>query len=321
MLIQKEQSLVEDPDPTERQLDWAAGYGVCDICSTSDESIQRWRGFGKQINSAALQFSEGYLADIEETGSTLGKYGPDIPVEIDGTTVTPANAATAALYAYTPHLHGNENFVKIWNRWFSIQHPSGSLLKASDNPNVYLIEYGYKRPIENWSTFISRFDPRFIIEVPQTQLDNYPDGRPINFPNYSLLKDEDNAVYLLVNDTLRPIDSMETFYAIGFMEEEIVEISNKDLAFFIIDNPITRASIYPQGNLLQLETTGAVFYIKDGERHPIFDQVILEARFPNQTLEPALPIAVEQYKEGSPVLLPDGYLVKSANDPSVYVIS
>jgi len=60
VLLQKEQSLVEDPDPTTKQYDWATGYGVCDSCSMSDAGVSRWQGFGKQVNSAAMQFIEGY---------------------------------------------------------------------------------------------------------------------------------------------------------------------------------------------------------------------------------------------------------------------
>lgn len=320
VLLQKEQSLIEDDDPSDRQLDWATGYAVCDSCSKDDPAIQRWKGFGKQVNSAALQYVEGYLADIEAYGTTQGKYGPGVEVVVDGVTVTPQNAATAAMYAYTPHLHGNENFVTIWNRWFSIQHPSGTLLKAADSPDVYLIEYGYKRPIDSWSAFVSRFNPDLIIEVPASQLDLYPEGRSIDFPNFSLLQDEDANIYLLVNDGLRKIDSMDTFYAIGFKEDEIVQIQNSDLAGFETLNPITTASVYPQGNLLELETNGAMYFIQDGKRHQILDETILEAHFPNQPLEKALPIAVEQYQEGDVLLYPDGYIVKGES-PAVYVIS
>ena len=51
--LQKEQSLVTDQDPTQKQLDWATGYGVCDSCTTSDPDIQKFRGFGKQVDNAA----------------------------------------------------------------------------------------------------------------------------------------------------------------------------------------------------------------------------------------------------------------------------
>lgn len=320
VLLQKEQSLVEDDDPTDRQLDWATGYAVCDSCSKDDPAIQRWKGFGKQVNSAALQYVEGYLEDIEKHGTT-GPYGPGVEVEVDGEIVMPANAATAAMYAYTPHLHGNQVFVEIWNRWFQTLHPTGTLLQAEGQSGVWLVEYGTKRPIRSMSALMSRFNPDLIVTVSETQLANYPEGRPIDFPNYSLLKDQDGNIYLLTDESLRHIDSMETFRKIGFSIDEVVDILNEDVFAFSQGDPITAASLDPKGNLLQLETNGAVFFVQDGFRHAILDRAILDAVFPNQTPEPVLPVVVEQYREGTPVLFPDGFLVKSTEDPTVYVIS
>ncbi|PLX28228.1 hypothetical protein C0581_03095, partial [Candidatus Parcubacteria bacterium] len=42
--LQKEQSLIEDKDPSQKQLDWATGYAVCDSCSMSDPDIQKHKG-------------------------------------------------------------------------------------------------------------------------------------------------------------------------------------------------------------------------------------------------------------------------------------
>ena len=39
VLLQKEQSLITDPTPSQGQLDWATGYGVCDSCSKDDPAI------------------------------------------------------------------------------------------------------------------------------------------------------------------------------------------------------------------------------------------------------------------------------------------
>lgn len=128
VMLQKEQSLVEDDSPSQDQMDWALGYGVCDSCTHSDPSIQRWRGLAKQLRSASMQFTEGYLIDIAERGETVMGFGPGITTLIDDTYVTFANAATAALYTYTPHLHGNQNFVALWSRYFGIFYPTGSLI-------------------------------------------------------------------------------------------------------------------------------------------------------------------------------------------------
>lgn len=52
VLLQKEQSLIENQSPSQRQLDWATGYG----CPDSMACNPYFQGFGKQVNSAALQF-------------------------------------------------------------------------------------------------------------------------------------------------------------------------------------------------------------------------------------------------------------------------
>jgi hypothetical protein len=321
VMLQKEQSLIEDEDPTQKQLDWAMGYGVCDDCSMDDPAVQRWQGFGKQVNSAALQFTEGYLADIEEDGVTAGKYGPGVPVTISGETVTPENAATAALYAYTPHLHGNQNFAALWQAWFGREYPSGTLVQVPGEDGVWLLEGGYRRGITSESALKSRFNSDLIIAVSQSTLESYPEGASISLPNYSLVQDEEGAIFLLVDDELRPIDSMETFRAIGFSEDELVDITNDERESYDLGTTITTSTIAPQGQLYQLSTNGAVFYIQDGKRHAIFDVSILNARFAGKSIRAITPVEIEQLSEGAPVKLPDGTLVKTVENPMVYVIS
>lgn len=321
VLIQKEQSLVEDDQPTQKQLDWAAGYAICDWCSMNDPALTRWQGFGKQVNSAAMQFVEGYMHDIAVKGVAAGRYGPGVPVTIDGTSVTPSNAATAALYAYTPHLHGNQNFVTIWDRWFSREYPSGTLVQAYGENGVWLIQGGYRRPITSASALQSRFNSSLIVSVSPNTLTDFPIGNAISFPNYSLLLDESGKISLLVDDALRHIQSMEVFRSIGFSEDELVPVSSADLAGYEEGEPISKLDEQPVGKLLQLSTSGAVYYVIDGIRHAIVDSAILKARFPSSRLTQVDPVEVEQYAEGSPLLLPDGFLVRSFEEPAVYVVS
>ncbi len=319
--LQKEQSLVEAQTPSEKQLNWATGYAVCDNCKMDDPAIQRWKGFGKQVNSAAMQYTDGYLADIEKTGTTQGKYGPGVPVQVSNQTVVPENAATAALYAYTPHIHGNKLFATIWDRWFSIQHPTGTLLKAEGDARVYLVEFGYKRPITSWGAFISRFHPDLIIEVSPTALANYADGAPISLPNYSLVQDEDGAIFLLVDDALRPIANREVFRSLGFVEDELVMISNAERNQFNLGKEVTKESAHVRGALLRLEGTELTFYVQDGVRHLIPSAAVQKARFPFESTATVPAMMIEQYREGTPIAFPDGYLVMADDSPVVYVIS
>ena len=76
-LLQKEQSLVEHPSPSQRQFDWATGYGVCDSCSKDDPGIQDFKGFANQLEWAAKQHREKYLLQILGKGRTIAGHAPE----------------------------------------------------------------------------------------------------------------------------------------------------------------------------------------------------------------------------------------------------
>ncbi len=320
VMLQKEQSLVTDPSPTEDQLNWAMGYGVCDNCTHDDPAIQRFSGFAKQVNSATLQLSQGYLADLTAIGETIMGFSPGDPIEIDGTTIVPANNATAALYTYTPHLHGNENFVTLWHRWFSLAFPTGSLLQNTTDGGVWLIQYGKRRPITSRAAFETRFNDASIIPVSQTELEAYPMGTPITLPNYSLLQNGPD-IYLLVDDTVRHITSMEAFRAIGYSSDEIVPVTDEELAGYARGESITDSTVYPQGALLQDPTTGGVYFVQNGLKHPIMSREILTARFSGKPIIPAGAEELDSYETSDPVLFPDGALIGVTGEPAVYFVS
>ncbi|MEK7167497.1 MAG: hypothetical protein AAB791_00665, partial [Patescibacteria group bacterium] len=132
VLVQKEQSLLSDTSPTQGQYDRATGYG----CPDSGGCDDRWKGFYKQVNSAAAQ-TRYYLDHIDEFG-----YKPGVAYNIDGTMVTIKNTATAGLYNYTPHIHGNQLFWNLWNKYFAKKWPDGALLRDEVATKTYFIEDG-----------------------------------------------------------------------------------------------------------------------------------------------------------------------------------
>lgn len=98
-----------------------------------------YAGFSKQVTKGAWQLmfsrerSEGnmswdddgatYYYGYMTTGNRARVAGGssqyyDGYATIDGTSVHMDNGATAALYSYTPHFHGNQNFFAIFNGWF-----------------------------------------------------------------------------------------------------------------------------------------------------------------------------------------------------------
>ena len=124
--IQKEESLVESNYNFDFRVNWAMGYAVCDGCSLDDPDVVKYRGFTNQIDNGTWQLKRNY--------SYHAANGSDWNVGrtmlIDGTAVRFANRATSALYRYTPHLHGNENFYNIYNRYKTFYYKSAGKTKA-----------------------------------------------------------------------------------------------------------------------------------------------------------------------------------------------
>lgn len=312
-VLQKEQSLLEDATPTEKQLAWAAGYAVCDACKTDDEHIQKYRGFGIQVDYAAG--SMRFYID-QEFGFQPGKL-----YVIDGREVTPANRATAAFYNYTPHYHGNLNFWKLWNSYFIRSYPDGSLLQARGEDGVWLLENGLKRPILTKSALTSRFDISKILIVQPEELEKYSTGRSIKFAEFSLLRSPGGTVFLLVNDTLRGFASREAFMKIGFTWDEVENVEWDDINAYPKGLSITEDSVYPVGQLVQNNKTGGIYFVQDGMKHPIWSADILRRGFGHRPIVAASPEDLEQYTTGMPITYGDGELLKAEGEPAIWVVS
>lgn len=302
-LIQKEQSLIENPFPTQDQYDWATGFGVCDSCSKSDPSLQPLRGFATQVDRAAMRFRY-YLTHPNEfkffTGETY---------DIDGRPVTMTNDATRALYTYTPHLHGNENFVNIWRRWFAKIYPNGAVLEDDQTKSLWLIQNGKRRKFASRAIAASRTDLNHIIRVSTTDLNRYEEEQPIQFAQYSLLRSPRGTVYLLVNEYKRGFTSRDAFRTLGFNPEEI-ENTEWDVLNAIPDGPpLSVQSSYPTGALIQDITTGGVWYVQDGVKQALISRELLNV-FASKKIQKAKPDQLAQFATGNPLKLTDGTLIR-----------
>lgn len=316
ILLQKEQSLITDAAPRQTQLDWALGYG----CPDGEKCNTRWQGFGKQLNSASLQFYD-YITNPYsykyQKGNTYTLSNTSNPDSI----VTPENHATAALYNYTPHVYwGNFNFFNLWNKFFSRSLLNGTLVQIKGEVGVWLIQNGAKRPFLSKGALTSRFDVNKIVQVNKSDLDIYPKGDPIKFPQYSLIRSPRGTIYLLVDDKRRGITSGEVFRNIGYNPEEIIDASWSDINAYSEGAPITASSSYPTGALLQDKITGGVYWVEDGKKSPLWDAVLLKTKFKNRSITQVESEKLNTYDTVSPVKFGDGELVKPNNSPAVYVI-
>lgn len=314
--LQKEQSLIEDPDPSQKQYDWATGYGICDSCSMDDPGLQKFRGFSNQVNFAARLFRR-YMDNPALYGIKIG-----VTRIIDGLPVVPSNNATASLYVYTPHLHGNENFRKIWDRYFTLGYPDGSIVRLPNDDKIYLIQGGQKRSFKNRSVFLAHASEKQILEITATDLSKYPDGAGINFSPYSLVKTPQGTVFLIVNENLkRGFASQLAFKKLGFNPEEIDNVKAEDIADIPEGAPITEQVLAPVGQLLQNAKTGGVALLRDNYLHPIWSREILKNNFNMWKIKVVTEKVWNGYPMDDSIMFKEGSLVKVKDDPTVYVIS
>jgi len=316
VLLQKEQSLLTEKNPTQRQLDWANGYG----CPDGEACNKRWEGFGKQVNSAALQFFD-YVKNPNRYSYKTGNSYEVTNTGRPSSMIRPANHATAGLYNYTPHVYnGNYNFYKLWMKYFTRTYPNGSLLQAKGEPGIWLIQNGKKRPFLSKGALTSRFDMNKVITVDKSVLDGYVKGSGLKFPQYSLVRSPRGTVFLIINDIKRGFSDNEAFRKIGFNPEEIVNASWEDINAYENGPSITATSSYPTGALLQDKKTGGVYWVTEGTKAPLWDSILLKTKFKGKSITPTTSDKLASYTTIEPTIFEDGELIKSNSSPAVYVI-
>ncbi len=319
-LIQKEQSLVESLNPSQKQFDWAAGYGVCDSCSKDDPAIQNFKGFAAQLEWAAKQHREKYLLQILSTGTTRAGKAAGKSMNVDGAVVIPANNATAMLYSYTPHIHGNLNLWRIWQRWFTLTYPDGTVVRAKGSGLAFLIRLGQKRKFASPTVFTSLVDANKVVSVSDTELSAYPDGPVIRFPKYALLRDSKKGIWLLTDSERRAIADMKTFRKFDFNEDEIIDVKDADLADYPVGAAITQKTEFPQGMLVREKDTKNYWYVESGVRQPIPARAYLSLYFSGRTAKVVTAKKLATYTLGQPYALHNAELVRGTTVSSVFVV-
>ncbi len=319
VLLQKEQSLVEDLNPSQKQFDWATGFAVCDSCSMDDPRIQDFKGFANQLEYAAKQHRERYLIQLLGRGTTISGHAPGKKVSIDGINVTPVNNATAMLYTYTPHIHGNLNLWRIWRRWFSLSFPDGTLVQGKSSKKYYLIRLGEKRLFQSRLIAASMTDINKAVLAEDSDLNAYPDGKSIAFPNYSIVETPDEKRYLIVNDTKRLIANKTVFSKLGFVMDDVIEGTPEELTAYVDGRDINSAEQYPTG-LLAKDPKGGIWFIQDNIRHKIPNTTVLNLYFKGKKAKALTQKQLEAYQVGDNYQLHSGEIVKSDKASSVYVV-
>ena len=344
--LQKEQSLVTSPNPTDWQINHAMGYGcpTSGSCSTSN--------FFAQIDSGTWVLRYHYeRANGNNTwwnngGYTCGSpsiyYNPGLVpgrnvtfIDEDGVayrTLYIANAATASLYCYTPHTFNNPptygtigryysgsyNFVLSFERWFGSTQTSAAF-KSSSSPSIYLSINGYKLVVSQMATLQDHgISPDSIQIVSQTIADSIP-APPVESGISSTLghlvkttSDTDadgGSIYLISVGKRYQIKSMDQFFEFGFSESNISYL------------PYEYVMKFDNGGLLNNFITtpqNAVFEVTANTKREIFEYNTFTQRNPSGGSTRLSYYLADALPSGKP-LSNRPIMIKYANSSLVYL--
>lgn len=224
---------------------------------------------------------------------------------IDGQTVHMDTGATAALYNYTPHFSGNQNFVSIFESWFG---PTiGSLVRATGDQTVYLLSGATAYPIYDINVYndFSALGP--LRNTSASEINTYNSGPALGH----VVGGSDGTLYLVNANIKLPFTSCSSVVDYGSSCSQVITLNDGQLNK-LVNGPAATP-------LLKSVSNGTVYYISAGIRRPIVswgDLLGFHVSYIN-TLTDAFVNSIPS--NGIPAYGP-GSLVKTANSGTVYMV-
>ena len=197
---------------------------------------------------------------------------------IDGTATHMDSGATAALYWYTPHFHGNQSFDDIFNQYFGSQyandtfspHPNGTLVSLDGR--IYLVNGNSLHYILNASVFVSYGYQWNQVKVGSTGDASLSTGTPItDLAPGTLFRAEGTPVYVMDYEgsvLIKRQVSYSSFSSLGYSWGDVMlvpegEVPSTTSANILFENQ------HPSGSLVLDKNQGRIYLINQGARQYI----------------------------------------------------
>ncbi len=288
VFLDKEQSLITGrqsatPEQVQRALDFALGFG----CPDSQPCGELYKGFYFQLfgnvdaeNNRYLGAAKSLMKSFSTTGgrgpfynggtskvgdriilaNTLGGYeGVEAQQE-----VTLSNAATAALYRYTPHVYnGNYNFWRFFTAWFgdpttAVALADGSLIKSSSRGQVYIVQGGARYKVLDFVAAIRNLSLKSAQRISKSEMSRMDDKGLYGLPDNTLIK-VDDEYYVFINNEKRPA----TTAVLGQRSMNLdtaIKVDDDDADEFKTGKPLPPAD----GSILRGQTTTETYLVMGG---------------------------------------------------------
>lgn len=257
---------------------------------------------------------------------------------IDSTSVHMDTGATAALYWYTPHFHGNQSFVSIFESWFgstqagsftiaNTTHPDGTLISSFGEPEVYLIIEGMRYHIPDIDTFNSHgysWSEVRIATIPDKQLPI--SSSKLAFRGGTLVRgDATPDVYdLRCMPTFcnkYHISSIDVFSGLGLGFIDVLVLPQAQVGAMSEYETITSASVHMQDQLALDKSSGKVYLIDTGTKRWVPSLEVFAANHFRWSRVKTATSGDLALPDGSNVPYPEGALLRANGDNAVYAVN
>jgi hypothetical protein len=340
--LQKESSVVSgDASYHCQYINTAMGYGCPDSgsCPTNPATMS---GFSKQVIHAAWLLKFGEQRSKGNTGWAVIKgnwdnsddpetcYGGPMTqgtfrrcssgssayydgyTTIDGISVHMDDGATAALYWYTPHFSGNQNFYNIFTAWFGTVR-SSPFFRVGTSPRVYIIGANNTYYYVPNSLTLSFYGLGREFNTIYTYASSYTSGLTFR-GTLPLVSQFDGAAPIYLVDsggTLHHFPNESSFNNYGYSIGNQANLPGWILSKYTISSDM-RPVVKQNGN-------PAVYYIQAGKRSHIGNMTAYTTMgSPVYSSQPSVTVSIDYVNTlpwGAPII-PPNLVVKSSDTQS-----
>ncbi len=199
--------------------------------------------------------------------------------------------------------------------------PNRSLIKAKNSSRIYMIEDEVKKPVPSEEVLEENGLSMASVEtVEEDELDSYPEGEALNYPDGTLIQGSKPAVYVIADGKKRLIKNAKALVKLGYKKENIKKVKDAELGKYENGVAIDENSSHPEGSLVKVKGTAGVYQVKGGKLNSIISREVFEAN--KLKWNKVLEITKEQkekFSQGSELNYPDGTLLKG-DGAGVYII-
>ncbi len=193
---------------------------------------------------------------------------------------------------------------------------SGALLKSYTMNNVYLLGEDKKLHLITSPELFNKFGFKWenVKQISDRNLATYQIGKPLLYPDGTLIKDSKQNIYLVEGIKKRKIASQEIFIKNGYQIDAVVAVSDEDLENYDDGPDIDLAN----GSLIK-GSSPIVYYIENGKKRPINSLELFNAyKFKWSQVKVLNDSQLNNYPTTTNLYWPDKSLIMKDGDYHVY---